>query len=147
MKATWQEIVVKAETLPPGHVLKFQAKEMVKEEYGQTREIELKWRKKFKKKFQFPDMSETEALTYCNKICKFIGENKLVKKVIFNSKDVASYAGAHYCKKEIHFKHCFWFPTLIHELGHHCARYNGHGDDYCIALDLIWEVVYNDLTK
>lgn len=147
----WVDVAIKAKTMPPGHVLHEQAKKLISEEYGACNQIEKTWIKRFKKiKLYKIDFTEEQAKDYCNKICNIIGEKKYIKKVILNSKDVSPVSGGHYDRltKEIHFKNGFWFNTLIHELAHHCSyRGSAHGDDYCLTLNIIWSIVYEDLMK
>jgi hypothetical protein len=144
----WQKAVMEAKTLPPGHIGKEIAKQLVQQEYGKCTEIEKKWCKRLNKfKLYKINFNEIQSKEYCDKICQMIGEKKKVKKVILFSNEVSETAGAHYdgFKKEIHFKTGFWFTTLIHELAHHCSH-GGHGDNYCLVLDIIWSVVYTELT-
>lgn len=146
MKDHWGKVLIESKGLPLGHVGKEYAKELVKAEYGECHKISKLWTDRIRKSIKkLPRMNVYEAIVYCNKLCNMLG-NPIIKKVVSYSPDVAEYAGAHYCRNEIHFKHDVWFETLIHELTHHFDNSYGHGKSYCDMLEFLYRIVYEDLT-
>jgi len=78
-------------------------------------------------------------------VCNKIGQ-KPVKRIVFNSSDVHSCAGAHYNyrRKEIHCPRNFCtFITLIHEFTHHCGQM-GHDDKFCEIEEFLFQLIYDE---
>jgi hypothetical protein len=131
----------KTKHLPPGHVDKINLEKAITKEYSLCGEIERKWAKRFKYKFE----SGSHALEFCNQICKTLGERSVLKLVL-SSPDVKEYASAHYTNREIHFK-SDWISltTLIHELTHHFGDYT-HGESFCQLENFLFSVAYTMVT-
>ena len=137
----WQQAVLKAQTLPPGHYGHAIAKAMVQDEYEACHRLTRGFR---------GSCTPQEAARICGLICQALMLPK-VKRIVLCSPDVHSTSMAHYCNKEIHFAgEWIALSTLLHELGHHVhrcggftGRSNSHGPEYCEALGLCLEA-YKD---
>lgn len=137
----WKE----SEKLPPGHVERRRAREILEKRYSQCLAKERIWRKRFKKswpRFQNP----REALQFCNELCRILGE-KPIRKIEIDCKETySSGAVATYKKGVIRFGSLYiGFGTLVHELSHHMGGH-GHGNDFCNVQDIIFAAAYEKIT-
>ncbi len=136
------ENLAKAEKLPLGHYGRKEAEDLVAEEYRLCRAFE----GKFSWKSRYIKVCDIGRII--GKICFALGINP-PKRVILESDEVHSHAGAHYSSwsKEIHFP-SKWVgtTTLLHELSHH-VKYVGkfygrgdHGPEFVEAEELVFQV-------
>lgn len=133
--------------LPPGHTDRKLYSADISAEYSDCAAIEVEWVKHFRKKL--PRFNDRQALAFCNRLCESLGE-RLVNKVVINSKDVKAGTAAHYTGRgrEIHFPH-EWisFTILIHELTHHFTPSGHfHGKDFCDNERLLFAAAYTEVT-
>jgi hypothetical protein len=142
------ERLQQAQKLPLGHIERKKAQEAVEEVYGPCQKIESKWAKRLSRKHILFFVDPRNALSICLQLCEMTG-TKPLKKIIFNSQDVSSCAGAHYdfLEKEIHLKWNFCsLTTLIHELTHHIERRDVHGELFQWTENYLFSLLYTMLT-
>ncbi len=136
----WIALAEKASKLPLGHYAKVEAREAVDQEYSACRKQSGTLIKKHKIKIRYIDPQD--AMDLCLSLCSFLGSNPL-KCIVIKSKDVSPFAGAHYCRGEIHFPHEYiHISTLLHELTHHFCRdshYTGHGNVFMELQELVYQ--------
>lgn len=127
--------------LPPGHIKIKKAIELVHKIYRKSDKIEEFFYKRTKNK---PD-TPRQCLKLCDKICDKIGDPRL-KCIHINSPKARGYGGV-YCDGIIYFPYRqIHYDTLIHELAHHVSAEEGHGEEFCSNLVLLFLVSYEILT-
>lgn len=135
----------RAQTLPPGHYDIAKAEAAVQKEYSKCSKLEAHlWDElptRSKKEAYINSVQVAANLIYqlCTKL-----NIKMIKMVYFESNEVHPCAAAHYSNGEIHVRRkATHTTTLLHELAHHLqhilrANY-GHGDDFCICIQMVYE--------